>query len=108
MDGPPFVLSILVSKIKFIKVLWDAGYIFYVVIDWKFDTQFVLKRMKIIFRKVQKSNCSKNGVCNEIILIRFNINKYIKSSFCSVAFKLKYEFFWGKPYMKKKRCSIPP
>ena len=60
-----------------------------------------LKGMKIIFRNMQKYNGLTNGVCNEIISIRFDINDYVENSFCYVAFKLKYDLILGKPWMKK-------
>ena len=38
-----------------------------------------------------------DGVCNEIISIRFDINGYIENSFGYVVSKLKYELIIGKP-----------
>ena len=52
--------------------------------------------MKIIFRNIQRYNGLTNSVCNEIILIRFDINGYIKNSFFYVAFKLKYDLILKK------------
>ena len=42
-----------------------------------------------------------NGVCNEIILIRFDINGHVENSFFYVALKLKYDLILGKPWMKR-------
>ena len=58
--------------------------------------------MKIIFRNMQKYDGLAEGVCNEIISIRFDSNGYIENSFCYVAFELKYDLILGKPRMKKK------
>ena len=48
MDGPPFVLSILINLIKFVNVLCDTSYLFYGIIKSKFVTKCGLKRIKII------------------------------------------------------------
>ena len=40
---------------------------------------------------------STNGVCNEIIPIRFDIKGHVENSFCYVAFKLNYDLILGKP-----------
>ena len=58
--------------------------------------------MKIIFQNMQKYNGLTNGVCNEIISIRFDINGQVENSFCYFAFKLKYNLNLRKPWMKKK------
>ena len=108
MDGPPFILSVLINKIEFVNVLYDIGCLFYKIVDSKFVTKCRLKRMNIIFRNMQRYDGSTNGVCNEIISIRFDINGHIENSFCYVIFKLKYDLILGKLWMKKKRCSIPP
>ena len=47
-----------------------------------------------------------SGVCNEIIFIRFDINGHVENSFCYVALKLKYDFNFGKPWMKKKKNGV--
>ena len=45
---------------------------------------------------------STNGVCNEILSIRFDIiNGYVEKSFCYVVLKLKYDLILGKPWIKK-------
>ena len=66
MDGPLFVLSILINQIKFTKVLCDIGCFFYGIVDSKHITKCGLKRIKIIFRTMQKYDGSTNGVCNKI------------------------------------------
>ena len=82
--------------------------IFYGIVDSKFVTKCGLKRMKITFRDMQKYNVLTNGVCNEIISIRFDINGYIENSFCYVVFKLKYDLILGKPWMKKTGVQYHP
>ena len=57
--------------------------------------------MKITSRDMQKNDSLKNGVCNEMVLIRFDINRYIENSICYVAFKLGYDLILWKPWMKK-------
>ena len=47
-----------------------------------------------------------NSVCNEMVSIRFDINGHVENSFCYIILKLKYDLILGKPWMKKKRCSI--
>ena len=49
-----------------------------------------------------------NGVCNEVILIRFDINGHVENSFCYVAPKLKYDLILGKPWMKKNGVQYHP
>ena len=53
--------------------------------------------MKITFRDMQGYDGLTNGVCNEIISIRFDINGHVENSFCYVALKLKYDLILGKP-----------
>ena len=92
---------------KFIGVLRDIGCLFYEIIDTKFGTKCGFKRMKIIFRNMQRYDELTNGVCNEMVLIRFdinghvNINDHVENSFCYIIFKLKYGLILGKPWMKK-------
>ena len=97
MDGPFFVLSILINQIKFVNALCDTGCLFYGIIDSKFITKYGLKRKKITLRNIQRYNGLMNGVCNEIISIRSDTNGHIKNSFCYVALKLKYDLILGKP-----------
>ena len=106
MDGPPFVLSIFINQIKFVNALCDNGYLFYGIFDSKFVTKCGLKRMKIIFRNMQRCDGLTNGVCNEIISIRFDINGHVKNSFFYVAPKLKYGLILSKPWMKKTVFNI--
>ena len=101
MDGPPFVLLVLINQIKFVNILCDIGCLFYGIVDPKFVTKCGLERMKIIFRNMQRQDGSTNGVWNEIISIRFDINEHVENSFCYVVFKLKYDLNLGKPWMKK-------
>ena len=82
MDGPPFVLSILINHNKFVNVLCDICCLFYKFVVSKFIKKCGLKRIKIIFRNMQRHDGSTNGICNEIISIRFDINGYIKNMFC--------------------------
>ena len=107
MDGLPFLLSILINETLFVNALYDIGCLFNGIVDSKFVTKFGLKFMKIIFRNMQRHNDSTNGVCNEIILVRFDINKHVEISFYYVVFKLNYNMILKKPWMKKKRCSVP-
>ena len=51
---------------------------------------------------------STNGVCNEIISIRFDINGHVENSFFYVAFKLKYDLILVKPWMKKNGVQYHP
>ena len=74
------------------------------MIESEFVTKCGLKRMNIIFRNMQGYD---DGVCNEIISIQFDINGYVENSFCYVALKLEYDLILKKPWMEKKRCSIP-
>ena len=67
MDWPFFVLSVLMNQIKFVNALCDIGCLFYGIIDSKFVTKCGLKRMKIIFRNMQKYDGSTNGVCKKKI-----------------------------------------
>ena len=98
MDLPPLLLSVLINQTKFIIVLCDIGCLFY---DSKYVTKSGLKRLKIIFRNMQKYDGLTNGVCNKIILIRFDINGYVENWFCYINFKFKYELILGKPWIKK-------
>ena len=97
MDGPPFVISILINHIKFINVLCDIGCLFYGVINSKFITECGLKRMIMNLRNMQKYNCSTNGVCNEIISIWLDINGHVENSFSYIATKLNQDWILGKP-----------
>ena len=54
---------------------------------------------------MQKYDGLKNGVCNEMLLIRCDINGHVENSFCYIIFKLKYDLILGKPWMKKKVFS---
>ena len=45
--------------------------------------------MKIIPRNMQEYDGLTNGVCDEIISIRFDINGHVENPFCYVVFKLK-------------------
>ena len=64
--------------------------------------------MKIIFRNMQGYDDLTNGVCNEIISIRFDINDHVENSFCYVGLKLKYDLILGKPWMKKNGVQYHP
>ena len=97
MDGPPFLLSILINQIKFFNVLWDTGCLFYGIVDFESVTKYLLKRMKITPRNMQCYDGSTNGVCDGIILIWFDINGHVDNSFCYVVFKIKYNLILGKP-----------
>ena len=108
MDETFFILSILINQIKFVNVLCDTGCLFYGIVDWKFVTKCGLKRMKIIFRNMQGYDGLTNGVCNERISIRFDINGYIEHSFCYVAFKLKCDLILGKLWIKKNGVQYHP
>ena len=101
MDGPLFILSVLVNQIKFAKTLCDTGCLSYGIVDSKFITKCGLERMKITPRDMQGYDGITNGVCNEVVSIRFNINGHVENSFCYVAPKLKYDLILGKPWMKK-------
>ena len=57
--------------------------------------------MKTIFRNMQKYDRLTDGVCNEIISTRFDINGYVENSFCCVALKLEYCLILGKLWMIK-------
>ena len=96
MEELPLGLSILINKIKFINALCDTGYSFYGIFDSKFVTKCGLKCMKIVFRNMQGYEGLTNDICNEKILIRFDINWYVENSFCYVVFKLKYDLILGK------------
>ena len=48
MDGPPFVISILINQNKFVNVFCDTGCLFYGIVDSKFITKCGLKGMKRI------------------------------------------------------------
>ena len=37
-----------------------------------------------------------NGVCNEMVSIRFDINGHFENSICYIFFKLKYNLILGK------------
>ena len=39
MDGPLFILSILINQIKFANILCDTGCLFYGIVDSKFVTK---------------------------------------------------------------------
>ena len=108
IDGPLFVLSVLMNQIKFVNALCDLGCLFYGIVDSKFATKCGLKRMKITFRNMQGYDGLTNGVCNEIILIRFDINGHVENSFCYVALKLRYDLILGKPWMKKTGVQYHP
>ena len=96
MDGPPFVLSVLVNQIKLANALCDTGCLFYRIIDSKFATKCGLERMKITPRDMQGYDGMTNGVCNEVVSIRFDINGHVENSFCYVAPKLRYDLILGK------------
>ena len=57
---------------------------------------------------MQRYDGSTNGVCNEIISIRFDINGHVENSYCYVALKLKYDLVLGKPWMKKNGVQYHP
>ena len=97
MDGPPFILSVLMNQIKFVNVFCDTGCLFYGIVDSKFVMKCGLEHMKMIFRNMQGYDGMTNGVCNEVISIRFDINGHVENSFCYVALKLKYDLILGKP-----------
>ena len=64
--------------------------------------------MKIIFRNMQKYDVLTNGVCNEIISIRFDIYGHFENPFCYVAFKLGYDLILKKPWIKKNDVQHHP
>ena len=64
--------------------------------------------MKITFRNMQKYDGSTNGICNEIISIRFDIIGHVENSFCYVALKLGYKLILGKPWIKKNGVQYHP
>ena len=96
------------NEIKFANVLCDTGCLFYGIVDSKFVTKCGFERMKIIFRNMQGYNGITNGVCNEVVLIRFDINGHVENSFCYVALKLKYDLILGKFWMKKNGVQYHP
>ena len=49
-----------------------------------------------------------NGVCNEVVSIRFDNNGNVENSFCYVAFKLGYDLILRKPWMKKNGVQYHP
>ena len=102
MDGPLFIFSVLINQIKFANVLCDTGCFYYGIVESKFVTKCGLERMKITLRDMQGYDGLTNGVCNEVVSIRFDINGHVENSFCYVAPKLKYDLILGKPWMKKK------
>ena len=101
MDNPFFILSVLINQIKFVNVLCDTGCLFYGIVDSKFVTKCGLERMKITPRNMQKYDGMTNGVCNEMVSIRFDINGHVENSSCYVAPKLKYDLILGKFWIKK-------
>ena len=108
MDGPFFILSILVNQIKFAKILCDTGCLFYGIVDSKFVTKCGLERMKITLRDMQGYDGITNGVCNEVVSIRFDINGHVENSFCYVAPKLRYNLILGKFWIKKNCVQYHP
>ena len=108
MDGPPFVLSVLVNQIKFTNALCDTGCLFYGIVDSKFVTKCELKRMKITLRDMQGYDGLTNGVCNEVVSIRFDINGHVENSFCYVTPKLGYNLILRKPWMEKNGVQYHP
>ena len=67
--------------------------------------------MKITFRDIQGYDGLTKGVCNEMVLIRFDINRHVKNSFCYLIPKLKYYLIlgipdFGKTMDEKEWCSI--
>ena len=79
MNGPFFVLSILLNQIKIVNVLCDIGCLSYGIVDPIFVTKCGLKRMKITFRNMKGYFGLTNGVCNETISIRFDINGHVEN-----------------------------
>ena len=55
---------------------------------------------------MQKYDGLTNGVCNEMVSIRFDINGHVENSFCNVIFILKYDMILGNPWIKKTVFSI--
>ena len=92
---------------KFINALCDTGCLFYGIVDSKFVTKCGLKGMKIIFWDVQKFDGLTNGVCNEMVSMRFDIiNSHVENSFCYITFKLKYDLILGNPWIEKTVFNI--
>ena len=108
MDGPLFIFSVSINQIKFINIFCDSGCLFYGIVDSEFITKCGLERMKITFRNIQGYDGITNGVCNEVVSIRFVINGHVENSFCYVNIKIKFDLNLGKLWMKKKGVQYHP
>ena len=101
-----FKLSVLINQIEIVNALCDTGCLFYEILDSKFVTKCGLKRMKIIFRNMQKYDGLTNGVCNEMVSIRFDINGHVENSFFYIIFKLKYDLIGVQYHPELERLWI--
>ena len=78
MDGPPFLISILVNKECFARTLIDTGYLSYGLVDSRFATKNKLQRISIPSRDLTGFDAPSIGQVTEIAAVSIDIDNYYK------------------------------
>lgn len=109
MDQPPFLVPVLIDQLYYAKTLLDSGCLSYGLIDSKFASKCDLERLKISPRKMDGFEDLTEGVCDEVAVVRLDINGHTERAFFYVAPRLAaYDVILGDPWMKMNDARYSP
>lgn len=118
MDGPPFLLSVLINKECYASSLIDSGCLSYGLIDSRFARKHKLQRMRIRPRETSGYDGYRGGEITEVATMDISIDGYgQEKAFFYVVPRLAegYDMILGKPwiirndvvyYAKDDLCTI--
>ena len=76
MNKEPFLISALINKEYYVKILIDSSCLLYEVISQKFTIKHNFKRIKIPKIIIKGYNKKRKTIIKKVIIIRININSY--------------------------------
>lgn len=108
MDGPPFLVSVLVNKKTFTPALVDTGCLSYGLISRRFATQNSLQRISITPRPINGFSTDVASEITDVAKMEIDLDGYKEETFFYIVPNMSYDMILGLPWMKKNHVRVSP
>ena len=109
MDGPPFLVSVLVNQKCYIDTLLDGGCFLNGLISFTFVSRCKLERLKISVRFMIGFDQISDKICDEVVAVRLDIGNYTEQACFYVVPQLaNHDMILGQPWMEANDAVYSP
>ena len=108
IDGPPFLVLVLINKKTFTLVLVNIGYLLYGLISRRFATRNSLQRILITPRPINGFSTDVVSEIIDIAKIKINLDGYKEETFFYIVPNIVYDIILGLLQIKKNYIRVSP